>query len=44
MRITLRFPIYFMCYEVKSFTGKNKHITVLKKKPEYLKILTLFFI
>lgn len=29
MRITLRFPIYFMCYKVKSFTGKNKHITVL---------------
>lgn len=27
MRMMLRFPVYFMCSEVKSFTGKNKHIT-----------------
>lgn len=34
----MRFPI-FICYEVKSFTGKNKHITELKK--EYSKDLSL---
>ena len=32
MRTTLRFPIYFMCCEVKSFIGKNKHITEFKKQ------------
>ena len=32
MRTTLRFPIYFMCCKVKSFIGKNKHITEFKKQ------------
>lgn len=41
MRTMLRFLINFMCYEVKSFTGKNKHITELKKNTDHFKALSI---